>query len=145
MGKWYSENQQGKNNAHWRGGKVKRVCMICSTVFPVKPHKIKDGIGKFCSRKCKDIGVSVYQSGENAPNWQGGITSINARKRGRKEYKLWREAVYLRDNFTCQKCGVKNGLRAYHIKPFKDFPELRLAIDNGITLCKRCHNSIFPR
>jgi 5-methylcytosine-specific restriction endonuclease McrA len=58
--------------------------------------------------------------------------------------KLWREAVFARDKWTCQDCGDKKGgnLEAHHIKSFAEFPELRFAIDNGITLCKDCHKII---
>jgi len=62
--------------------------------------------------------------------------------RKRLEYRLWREAVFARDNFTCQKCGQKNiYLNAHHIKNYAQYPELRFAIDNGITLCKICHKA----
>jgi 5-methylcytosine-specific restriction endonuclease McrA len=54
--------------------------------------------------------------------------------------KLWRKSVFTRDNFTCQKCYLKGiYLIAHHINNFVDFIELRLAIDNGITFCKKCH------
>lgn len=58
------------------------------------------------------------------------------------EYKLWRTSVFVRDGFTCVFCGVVGGrLNADHIKPFSLFPELRLAIDNGRTLCEPCHRT----
>jgi len=72
--------------------------------------------------------------------WKGGITEINKSVRTRLEYKLWREAVYKRDNYTCIECKQHGGkLNAHHIKPFSLFPELRYAIDNGVTLCIDCH------
>ena len=58
------------------------------------------------------------------------------------EWKLWREAVFKRDNWICVWCGKKGGvLHPDHIKPFALFPELRFAIDNGRTLCVDCHKT----
>ena len=90
----------------------------------------------------KNIGLNT---GKKHWNWQGGLTSISKQIRNSLEYKLWRIAVFTRDNFTCLWCGAKNGngktivLHADHIKPFAQFPELRFAIDNGRTLCLSCH------
>lgn len=62
------------------------------------------------------------------------------------EYKLWVEAVFKRDNYTCQKCGKKGcKLEAHHIFNWADYPELRYAIDNGITLCKKCHKEFHKQ
>jgi hypothetical protein len=73
-------------------------------------------------------------------NWKGGITPIRKKLYFSDEYKLWRNAVFERDHFTCVWCGkVGEKLEADHIKSWADFPELRFAIDNGRTLCKKCH------
>lgn len=82
--------------------------------------------------------------GENNPNWKGGITTLNKKIRSSLEYKIWRRAIFERDNYTCIWCGIKGNetrgyLNADHIKPFAYFPELRFAIDNGRTLCRGCH------
>ena len=80
-------------------------------------------------------------SGENNHNWRGGVTSINEKIRKSLEYKLWREAVFKRDDYTCIWCGREShgNIEADHIKPFAHYSELRFAIDNGRTLCKDCH------
>lgn len=87
----------------------------------------------------KRIGLMM---GEKNPAWKGGITSVNVLIRTSSEYKLWREAVFERDNWTYVWCKVRGGkLNADHIKPFAFFPELRFAIDNGRTLCVPCHKT----
>lgn len=80
-------------------------------------------------------------SGANNKWWKGGVTPINLAIRTSLEYKLWRTAVFTRDNYTCIWCGERGDLNADHIKPFALFPELRFAIDNGRTLCVPCHKT----
>ena len=81
--------------------------------------------------------------GINNHNWKGGITSEVMKIRHSFEYKLWRTAVFERDNYQCIWGGKEHGnrLNADHIKPFADYPELRFAIDNGRTLCVSCHRT----
>ncbi len=80
--------------------------------------------------------------GENHYAWKDGVTHIYKVIRKSVEYKLWRTAVFTRDNFTCIWCGTKDKtIKADHIKRFADYPELRFAIDNGRTLCDKCHRT----
>lgn len=82
-----------------------------------------------------------FNRGANNINWKGGVTSEAEKIRKSVEYRIWREAVFARDNYTCQDCGIRGGtnLHADHIKMFAFHPELRFAIDNGKTLCVPCH------
>lgn len=59
------------------------------------------------------------------------------------EYKDWRNAVFRRDNYTCQRCGARSvQINAHHIKPFAQFPDLRTELSNGVTLCVACHKAV---
>ena len=85
------------------------------------------------------------QQGEKSHLWKGGISPENKIIRRSIEFRLWREAVFARDNWTCQKCRIKSGngkavyLHPHHIHNFAEYPELRTSIENGITFCKNCH------
>ena len=94
--------------------------------------------GKKCSietrkKMSRHIGASRY-------NWKGGNSPYGKNIRGSLEYKLWRESVFIKDNYTCRVCGKsKMYLQAHHIFGFTKYPELRFSINNGVALCKRCH------
>jgi hypothetical protein len=85
------------------------------------------------------------RKGINSIFWKGGVTEVNKIIRQSYEYRLWRTAVFERDNYTCVWCGKRSQkgqsleIQADHIKPFCDYPALRFAIDNGRTLCRECH------
>lgn len=75
-------------------------------------------------------------------NWKGGVTEAGLLIRASRQYKEWRRQVYERDQYKCVWCGVDGdgrNLNADHIKPFSKYPELRLDINNGRTLCVDCH------
>lgn len=73
-------------------------------------------------------------------NWKGGITSTNIKIRNSLKSKKWKNNIFVRDNWTCQKCKKKGvELEAHHILRFSQFPKLKFDINNGVTLCKSCH------
>ena len=79
--------------------------------------------------------------GENHYNWKGGVSTENRVIRKRVDFRLWRESVFARDNWTCQKYGIRGyELHPHHIKNFAEFPELRFSVENGITLSRQAHN-----
>lgn len=62
-------------------------------------------------------------------------------ERGDYAYAEWRRNVWLRDNF---KCKIANNdcvgrIEAHHILSWRDYPELRYQVNNGITLCHAHH------
>lgn len=83
---------------------------------------------------------------EKCYNWQWWITPKNNQIRTWIEYRLWRESVFSRDNWTCQKCLKRSKksfavfLHPHHILNFSSSPELRFDINNWITFCKECHH-----
>ncbi len=91
--------------------------------------------------------ISEAQKGEKGNNWKGGLESKNKTVHHSVDYKLWREAVFKRDNWTCQKCktrgkrGKRVSLHPHHIFGFAHYPQQRFTISNGITLCVDCHRT----
>jgi len=140
MGKWNSKHIKGINHHNWKGGEIKRICQICGKRFNIAPSRIKAGMGKFCSNHCYGIWISKNRRGKNNPSWKGGICSENEKFRRNINYKIWRKKVFERDGYSCIICGkIGVKLNAHHIKSFAHYPKLRLDINNGITMCEKCH------
>lgn len=69
------------------------------------------------------------------------ISKRRREERNDAAYFLWRRRVYRRDE---RKCRLENNdcwgkLVVHHILSWKDYPELRYDLNNGITLCKFHH------
>lgn len=91
-------------------------------------------------------------------NWKGGISLFTKRLRKSFVYRQWRDDVFTRDDFTCQRCGkvgcyleahhciksFSNILQCYEITTIEEALECQELwnINNGETLCKICHKSI---
>jgi len=69
--------------------KVKRKCINCGKEFYALPTEIKRGGGKYCCRKCfyeKGCGNKTHRFGRIAPNWKGGKSKGEQKKKYQKEY-----------------------------------------------------------
>ncbi len=72
------------------------------------------------------------------PPWEADYNDY----RHTKKYKNWRVKVFIRDDYTCQKCQQIGGqLEAHHIKSFKNYKKLRYRLSNGVTYCLKCHRN----
>jgi hypothetical protein len=138
-----------------------KLCKFCGKEFT--PSIKNWARNKFCSASCaskshpsgrkgkiggkhqKDM-VRLKLSGKNHWKWIENRTEVleKHRIRGLVEIKYWRDKVFIRDNYTCQTCGIRGGrLEAHHIKRWADYPKLRYVVSNGITLCRTCHLKTF--
>lgn len=54
----------------------------------------------------------------------------------------WSKTIKKLDNNMCKLCSSKKDVRAHHIRPKRDFPKLSLDLNNGITLCNKCHKKL---
>jgi len=95
-------------------------------------------------RKISEITRERTPRGEQHYAYSHGQSQRDREDRRSAEYKQWRDAVYARDGYACQHCGDDKGgnLQAHHIKPYAGFPDLRFVVDNGITLCRDCHERL---
>ncbi len=126
--KWSEESRQKAREAklknptkYWLGKNHSE-----ETIVKIKKTVIRKGIGV----------------GENNGIWIKDRSKLAKRqKRNDMAYKEWRMQVYKRDGF---KCKINNSdcdgrIIAHHILSWKDYPELRYDVNNGIVLCKHHH------
>ena len=88
--------------------------------------------------------LSKSQKGEKQWTWKGGITK--KRDMHSLAVRNWREKVFIRDGYTCKKCNKKGSkINAHHIKSWAKYPEFRFDVNNGLTLCKKCHIEVHTK
>ena len=115
-------------------------CYICFKPIKIAPAQLKYRRRSTCSPKCRRILAKQRMEQERKKR---GVTvgMLNRLARRSVDAKEWREAVFQRDDFTCQMCGIRGTyLEADHIKPWAFFPDLRFELSNGRTLCRPCHD-----
>ena len=109
------------------------------------PEEIRAKMSKSNTNKC----------GKENSNWRGGETPSDKLIRNSSKYKAWRKTILKRDNHTCLVCKErKEKMQVHHKKAFvrivrennilsveeADKCEELWYLENGITICRSCHN-----
>lgn len=155
--------RRGSDNNKWKGGKLNKVCAICSNSFKVDRYRFK---AKTCSMDCNKLyrksvefrqHLSEVHRSKISERMKGFTETVGTFKRlirTSSRYDMWRDAVLKRDDYTCQMCEVRGGkLCVDHIEPFitiiarnnvTSYEEAIACkelwdINNGRTLCRICH------
>ena len=116
--------------------------LVISRVYYNRSKKERARIKKELKQKgFKVIPDKVYYG--IMDGWADWVRSLF--KPFRSGLNYWREEVIKRDGFQCRKCKAKDKLEAYHIYNYKDNLLLRADINNGITLCRKCHREFHRK
>lgn len=125
-----------------RYSKITTFCSVCGNDITRNIFEIKKYNRHYCSKECKIKDFKIIFKGENHPSYNPNLSN-EERIITRKFYAYveWRNNIYKRDDYKCRCCGDSTGhnLNAHHILNYSEHPEQRLLLENGITLCKKCH------
>lgn len=119
----------------------------CGNIKEVPNYDLTSGETNSCGclRHYNKIYFEV-KTKEQHWNWKGGISGERECEMQTSKYKEWRKEVFKRDNFTCEFCGQKGyKLNAHHIRNWADNKSLRTDVNNGITICKKCHEEFHHK
>jgi 5-methylcytosine-specific restriction endonuclease McrA len=109
-------------------------------------HAVGDRIGRsgdFVHERLKKWGIPLRPpanklSGADSYCWKDHLTEED-RENNRNYIYHWAKAVIKRDGEKCKLCNREGKLTAHHLFCYAEYPELRVDINNGITLCHKCH------
>jgi hypothetical protein len=108
-------------------------------------QRLKDAFGDeyiILPETYKSISESAVFKKNNGDIFKSTVYNvISGKHKNRRELEKWKAKIFVRDNWICQRCGSINKTQAHHIRTFHSYPEGRFDPNNGITLCKDCHES----
>lgn len=114
---------------------------ICKKISKIRFDDFKNG------HRCKKCGIEKV-SGKNSCNYNPNLTDEERIiKRKYPEYNEWVKKVFIKDDYTCQKCKKRGSLtlNSHHIRNYAENKKIRLDEENGITFCKDCHKQFHLR
>jgi len=100
----------------------------------------------YCSTGCKKA-CPIYGKTPETLMKEDAVRAgrLNWLELNREVQPQLRQLVFLRDDYTCQKCENIKELHCHHIYPVATDPLLSADIDNCITLCVECHKEVHKQ
>jgi len=158
---WRKQNLKGEANSFYGKHHSKETKEKISSINKARNYSGENNpnYGNHYSKETRQRISETHKgllAGDKNPAWKGGRTSLSLAIRNSVTYDLWRKAVFHKDKWQCQDCGqIGRKLHVHHLYSFAhlldDFNIVskRQAfkikelwdINNGITLCKKCHKA----
>lgn len=130
-----------KTKLLWQDPEYRKKVMVRKSVLGMH-WKIKDTSKMHKSPWNKGLKGST-PNGANHYRWikDRSLLKVNENKAYDVKYIYWAREVKKRDNRKCKIANqdCKGHLTSHHILPWRDYPELRYEVNNGITLCHHHH------
>lgn len=129
-----------KTDSRDRDGSIIWECICeCKNTIYTSANRLRFNKTKSCGCYHKE-----KITGKNNSNYRHDLSDEERKLSKERHYlpetKIWANTIKYLDNHTCRKCGRNRGkLNSHHIYNWLDYPNLRLNLDNGITLCDKCH------
>lgn len=126
----------------FKSGRANFDCTRCGSITERAPHLIWKAKHPFMCRSC----LKEIYSGSNHPKYNHDIQEEERQNKKRRYpwYRKWIRGVYARYSSTCCVTGIKahlsTPLSAHHIYNWRDYPELRSSLDNGVLITRSLHH-----
>lgn len=120
---------------------VNTECDTCGKYFLKKKNQYNRSKHHYCSIECMSVGYIGMFTGKLNGNYIHG-KSEELYQKGRNDigYKRWKRNVIQRDKNRCRLCHTDRELVAHHLDGYNWCVEKRVDVNNGVTLCKGCHD-----
>jgi len=108
----------------------------CGNLTDVSTAHLPDGHTTSC-------GCKMHRRGSDSPIWKKDKNSHSReRLRDIEGYRDWQDAVFARDDYTCQICAKRGAkISPHHLDGYHCAKSKRTLLSNGVTLCKECHKA----
>lgn len=123
-----------------RHGAIMYVCKCkCGEIVTVRGRSLRRGetVSCGCFGRTGGTGKLRLSPRQGTPN-----------RRKEPQYKVWRQAVLKRYDYTCVVCGTTRQnvrLCVHHLQSYKDYRHLRYVAKNGTVMCQSCHLALHSR